>query len=84
MSSLTAAVHVALAAAIGAFGLAIGALIHGLSGPDTGQRHRLLLIALVAWLVVTALPAFLVTIVLSFLCRIVRRKLTNPNQSVQL
>ena len=35
---------------------------------------RLLLIALVAWPVITDVPAFLVGLALNFFCRILRRK----------
>jgi hypothetical protein len=59
-SPRSAAIHVALAAALGAFGLAIGANIHSLSTASTDQHRRLLLIALGIWPVITAVPAFLV------------------------
>ena len=54
------ALHLAFAAAVGAFGLAVGANIHSLSAPSTGQHRKLLLLALGIWPVITALPAFLV------------------------
>jgi hypothetical protein len=54
----SAALHVALAVALGAFGLAVSANIHALS-TASGNQHRLLL-ALGIWPVITALPAFLV------------------------
>ena len=47
-SSLTAVLHVAWAAALGALGLAAGAIVHSLSAPTTSQHQRLLLVALVA------------------------------------
>jgi hypothetical protein len=59
-SSLSAALHVALAAALGALGLAMGAIVHSLSVTTTSRHQRLLLIALVAWPVITGVPAFLV------------------------
>ena len=59
-SSLSSALHVALGAALGALGLAIGAIAHSLSVNTTSQHQRLLLIALVAWPVITGVPAFLV------------------------
>jgi hypothetical protein len=59
-SHRSAAFHVALAAALGAFGLAVGANIHSLSTVSGDQHRRLLLIALVIWPLITAVPAFLV------------------------
>jgi hypothetical protein len=55
-----AAWHVALAVALGAFGLAVAANIHSLSVVSTNQHRRLLLVALVVWPIMTGLPAFLV------------------------
>src|SRR5215467_9045889 len=55
----SAALHVAFAVAIGAFGLAVGANIHSLSAGSSLHRH-LLLLSLGVWPVMTALPAFLV------------------------
>jgi hypothetical protein len=56
-----AAVHVAFAVAIGAFGLAVSANIHSLSiGSPIPQQ--LLLLALGIWPVITALPAFFVAL----------------------
>ena len=55
-----AAVHVASAVALGAFGLAVGANIHSLSAPSTNHHRQLLLMSLGIWPVMTALPAFLV------------------------
>lgn len=57
---LAAALHVAVAAGLGAIGLAIGALIHSRSAGSPSEHQRLLLIALVAWPVITGVPAFLV------------------------
>ena len=57
---LVAALHVALGAALGAFGLAVGALVHSLATGATSQHQRLVLVALVAWPVITGVPAFLV------------------------
>ena len=55
----SAALHVALAVALGAFGLALGANIHSLSAGST-QHRQLLHLSLGIWPVITALPAFLV------------------------
>lgn len=57
-----AALHVACAVALGAFGLAVGANIHSLSTGSTGQHQQLLLLSLVIWPVMTAIPAFLVAL----------------------
>jgi hypothetical protein len=58
----SAALHVALAVALGAFGLAVGANIHSLSTGSPSQHRQLLLLALLIWPVITALPAFLVAL----------------------
>jgi hypothetical protein len=57
-----AALHVAVAVALGAFGLAVGANIHSVSAGSTGQHRQLLLLSLAIWPVITALPAFLVAL----------------------
>ena len=54
------ALHAATAVAFGAFALALAANIHDL-GSDSGYRPRML-IALVAWPVLTAAPAFIVAL----------------------
>jgi hypothetical protein len=64
-SSLSAALHVALAVALGAFGLAVGANIHSLSTGSTDQHRQLLLLSLAIWPLITALPAFLVALGIS-------------------
>ena len=58
-----AALHVAVAVALGAFGLAVGATLHSLSIVSSPQHWRLLRIALVVWPILTGLPAFLVALV---------------------
>lgn len=60
-----AAWHVALAVALGAFGLALSATIHSLLVPSTGQSRRLVRLALVIWPIITSLPAFLVALAAS-------------------
>jgi hypothetical protein len=59
-STFAVALHVALGAALGAFGLAVGAILHALAEHTTAQHQRLLFIALFAWPVITGVPAFLV------------------------
>lgn len=55
--------HASVAVAFGAFGLALAANIHDL-GSTSGYRPRML-IALVAWPLLTAVPAFLVALVVA-------------------
>ena len=64
-SPLSAALHVGLAVALGAFGLAVGANIHSLSTGSTDQHRQLLLLSLAIWPLITALPAFLVALGIS-------------------
>jgi lysylphosphatidylglycerol synthetase-like protein (DUF2156 family) len=58
----SAALHVAFAVALGAFGLAVGANIHSLSTGSANQHRQLLLLSLGIWPVITAIPAFLVAL----------------------
>ena len=62
---LTAAMHVALGAALGAFGLAVGANVHAWVTASPDARRGLLLIALLLWPVITFIPAFIVALALS-------------------
>ena len=55
--------HASVAVAFGAFGLALAANIHDL-GSASGYRPRML-IALVAWPLLTAVPAFIVALVVA-------------------
>jgi len=55
--------HASLAVAVGALGLALSANIHDLWSP-AGYRPRML-IALVAWPLLTAVPAFIVALVVA-------------------
>lgn len=55
--------HVSIAVALGAFGLAVSANVHG---QRVGSSHqRLLAFALVAWPALTAIPAFVVALVVA-------------------
>lgn len=58
----SAALHVAFAVALGAFGLAVGANVHSLSTGSANQHRQLLLLSLGIWPVITALPAYLVAL----------------------
>jgi hypothetical protein len=64
-SSRSLALHVAVAVAIGAFGLAVAAIIHSLFAPPNYTRWRFGL-ALVAWPIITALPAFIVALAMAW------------------
>jgi hypothetical protein len=55
--------HAAVAVAVGAFALAIMANIHDL-GSASGYRPRML-VALVAWPLLTAVPAFIIALVVA-------------------
>ena len=71
-SPRSTALHAAGAVALGAFGLAVGANVHWLFTAARGPR--LPLIALVAWPVVTAVPAFVAALaVAALLARFSRR-----------
>jgi hypothetical protein len=64
-SSRSTAMHVAVAVAIGGFGLAVAATIHSLFAPPNYTRWRFVL-ALVVWPIITALPAFIVALVIAW------------------
>ena len=64
--------HTSVAVALGAFGLALAANIHEL-GSAAGYRPRML-IALVAWPVITAVPAFVVALVAAVGLGLMRRR----------
>jgi hypothetical protein len=57
------ALHIALAVALGGFGLAVGANVHSLIVGSSGQQRQLLLLSLVLWPLITSLPAFVVALV---------------------
>ena len=70
----TAALHAALAAALGAFALAVGANIHSLVVGSTTQHRLLLRASLGIWPVVTGVPAFVVGLIASALMPVKRRE----------
>jgi len=61
-----AALHVALGAALGAFGLAVSANIHALHIGTAAQHRLLLVLSLAIWPLITAAPAFCVALVVSW------------------
>ncbi len=61
-SPALAALHIALAVALGAFGLAAGANIHSLWDESSNEHRRLLLLALGLWPVIAGLLAFLIAL----------------------
>ena len=71
-SSLITASHVAMAVGLGAFALALNANIHGLRVGSSNQR--LLAFALIAWPVITAVPAFVVALVVAAGLTLIRRR----------
>lgn len=62
-STRATALHTALAVAIGALGLAVAANIHEVSVASSYRRS--LAFALVAWPILTAVPAFIVALVVT-------------------
>lgn len=58
-----AALHVAVAVALGGFGLAVGANIHSLIAGSSVQHRQLLRLSLVIWPLISSLPAFAVAFV---------------------
>ena len=73
-STGSTALHVAAAVALGGFGLAVAAGAHALSAASQSPNLRLYALALVAWPAITALPAYIVTLVLgAVLSRLPRR-----------
>jgi uncharacterized protein (DUF486 family) len=66
----TTALHIALAVALGAFGLAIAANLHGYLVSSSNQRS--LAFALVAWPALTGLPAFLIALICASVLRLAR------------
>lgn len=55
--------HVSIAVALGAFALAVNANVHGYKVGS--GNHRLLVFALVAWPAITAIPAFVVALIVA-------------------
>ena len=68
---LPAALHVALAVALGAFGLAVNANIHSLSVEPSSAHRPLLVLSLGIWPVMAGVPAFLVALATSMALRLV-------------
>jgi len=72
-SPRSTALHAAMAVALGAFALAVAATVHSSSAASSSPLWRFL-VALVIWPVATALPAFLVALlVAAVLARLPRR-----------
>ena len=69
-SPKTTAFHVSLAVALGAFGLAVAATLH-----SRATHHHFPAFALAAWPVATAVPAFVVALVVAVLLRRARLRL---------
>jgi len=74
VSSGGVAFHAATAAAIGGFGLAVTATLHRTWSSPSGAAMHLYALALVAWPLITGVPAFIVALVVSEgLARLSRR-----------
>ena len=69
---LITASHASMAVAVGAFGIAVAANVHGLWVHSSNQRS--LIFALVAFPALTAIPAFLVALVAAAGLGLVRRR----------
>ena len=69
-SPATSAFHAALAVALGAFGLAVAAVIHALTAP---AHPHFPAISLAVWPVLAALPAFLVALAFAVVLARARR-----------
>jgi hypothetical protein len=64
-SRLATSVHAALAAALGGFLLAVGAMAHAAMVPAHAP-YRLHLIAMIAWPIITGVPALVVAFIVTF------------------
>lgn len=66
-TAMSTALHAALGAALGALGLAISATIHGYA--VSSPHLRSVKLALLVWPIITAVPAFLVALVVGVVLR---------------
>jgi len=66
------ALHTSLAAALGAFGLAVAANLHGQFVSSANQL--LLLLSLVIWPLLTVVPAFIVAFAITFFLQYFRKR----------
>ena len=62
-----AAFHNAVGVAIGGFGLAVGANVHSFFTSSTTHIRPMLALSLLIWPIITAVPAYLVGLVLHFI-----------------
>ncbi len=65
-SPVVTALRVSLAAALGAFGLAVAAGVHAVHAQTTSSHQRRLAMALIIWPILTAVPAFVVALAAAF------------------
>ena len=81
-SRVATALHAALAAALGGFLLAIGAMVHAAITPIHAPYWRFL-IAMAVWPIITFVPALLIALVITFVMSYVyrSRRLTIDNRS---
>jgi len=71
-SRTASAMHAALACGLGGFVLAVGAMVHAAMVP-THAAYWQYLIALIAWPIITFVPALLVALVVTFVLSLVSR-----------
>lgn len=72
-SPVLTALHVAVAAGVGGFGLAVAAIVHSLFVPPNYERSRLAL-ALLVWPLVTGVPAFLIALAATALTALLTKR----------
>jgi hypothetical protein len=82
-SPRSTALHSAVAVALGAFGLAIAATLHRASSAGSGAHLRLYALALVAWPLVTASPAFIVALVVTSVIGWFEKRATSRPRTIQ-
>ena len=74
---MRAALHVALAVALGAFGLAASANLHSLSVEMANRHAHILALSLAIWPFMTGGPAFCIALVASWLLARVPARVEN-------
>ena len=72
-----AALHVTLAVALGAFGVAVAANLHALNAESAAKHHLLLMLSLALWPLIISVPAFCVALAASWLLTLVPRRRKN-------
>ncbi len=73
----TIAIHVAISAALGAFGLAVAANIHSLN--SITANRALLIVSLILWPILIGVPAFVVAIIIALILARIKPTVKNEN-----